>query len=97
MSIQSFSDHKTEELFTLGRTTKPATWQSVSKIALRKLDMLHYAERLSDLLAPPNNRLEALKGNLKGRHSIRINDQWRIVFLWTENGPTEVEIIDYHK
>ena len=59
--------------------------------------MLHYAERLSDLLAPPNNWLEALKGNLKGRHSIRINDQWRIVFLWTENGPTEVEIIDYHK
>lgn len=97
MAIQSFSDAATEELFIEGKTKKSAGWQGVAKITLRKLDMLHYAARLTDLLAPPNNRLEALKGSLKGRHSIRINDQWRIVFVWTENGPKEVEIVDYHK
>lgn len=59
--------------------------------------MLHYAVKISDLLAPPNNRLAVLKGSLKGRHSIRINDQWRVVFVWTENGPKDVEIVDYHK
>ena len=59
--------------------------------------MLEYAIHLSDLKAPPNNRLEALKGNLKGKYSIRINDQWRIVFSWTDAGPAEVEILDYHK
>ncbi|MBL7543977.1 MAG: type II toxin-antitoxin system RelE/ParE family toxin [Bdellovibrionaceae bacterium] len=95
--MQSFSDSATQELFTEGKIRKAVGWQSVIKVALRKLDMLHYAAKLSDLLAPPNNRLEALKGNLKGRHSIRINDQWRIVFIWTESGPKEVEIIDYHK
>lgn len=97
MAIQSFSDSATKELFNEGTVKKSAGWQGVAKIALRKLDMLHYASRLTDLLAPPNNRLEALKGNLKGRHSIRINDQWRIVFVWTESGPKEVGIVDYHK
>lgn len=97
MSIQSFSDAATEQLFIEGRIKKSVGWQSVAKIALRKLDMLHYAAKLTDLLAPPNNRLEALKGRLKGKHSIRVNDQWRIVFIWSENGPKEVAIIDYHK
>src|SRR5689334_21342397 len=97
MAIQSFSDRATEELFIEGKAKKAVGWQNIAKIALRKLDMLHYAAQLSDLLAPPNNRLEALKGNLKGRHSIRINDQWRIVFRWTDQGPKEVEIMDYHK
>jgi toxin HigB-1 len=97
VAIQSFSDSATEELFKEGKVRKAVGWQSVIKVAVRKLDMLHYAAKLSDLLAPPQNRLEALRGNLKGRHSIRINDQWRIVFVWTESGPKEVEIMDYHK
>ena len=58
--------------------------------------MIHYATRLDDLKAPPGNRLEALSGNLKGYHSIRINEQWRIVFRWTDAGPHEVRITDYH-
>lgn len=97
MAIQSFADPATEYFFRKGKIKKSAGWHSVAKVALKKLDMLDYAARLSDLLAPPNNRLEALKGSLKGKHSIRVNDQWRIAFVWTENGPKEVEIIDYHK
>ncbi len=62
----------------------------------RKLDMLDYAGVLTDLASPPGNRLEALKGDLKGFHSIRINDQWRIVFQWTASGPADVDILDYH-
>ena len=58
--------------------------------------MLDYSERLSDLASPPGNRLEALKGDRKGFHSIRINDQWRVVFRWTDAGPEEVDIGDYH-
>ena len=65
-------------------------------MASRKLDMLDYSERLSDLASPPGNRLEALKGDRKGFHSIRINDQWRVVFRWTDAGPEEVDIGDYH-
>ncbi len=68
----------------------------VAATARRKLIMLNNAERLDDLKSPPGNRLEALKGKLAGRHSIRVNDQWRIVFRWTESGPDEVEVIDYH-
>ena len=58
--------------------------------------MLDYAHDLKDLRSPPGIRLEALKGNLVGYHSIRINDQWRVVFRWTDNGPTDVDILDYH-
>jgi proteic killer suppression protein len=64
--------------------------------ARRKLIMINNAARLSDLTSPPGNRLEALRGGLAGRHSIRVNDQWRVVFRWTENGPEDVEIVDYH-
>jgi proteic killer suppression protein len=64
--------------------------------ALRKLRMLNQARVLQDLRAPPANRLEALAGNRKGQHSIRINDQWRICFVWRDGGPTDVEIVDYH-
>jgi len=64
--------------------------------ARRKLRAVHVAGRLDDLRVPPGNRLEALKGNRKGQHSIRINDQWRICFRWTLKGPIEVEIVDYH-
>ena len=72
------------------------TFSGIEKPALRKLDMLHQARDLSDLRAPPANRLEALAGDRKGQHSIRINDQWRICFIWTKEGPENVEIVDYH-
>ncbi len=75
MAIQSFSDHSTEALFNKGVVKKFVGWCNLSKVALRKLDMLQYAANLSDLKSPPNNRLEALKGNFKGKHSVRINDQ----------------------
>jgi toxin HigB-1 len=68
----------------------------VLKVARRKLVMVNNAQVLGDLASPPANRLEALKGALKGKHSIRVNDQWRIVFRWTNDGPEEVEITDYH-
>jgi toxin HigB-1 len=62
----------------------------------RKLDMLDYANRLDDLRSPPGNRLEALKGDLDGFHSIRINDPWRVIFQWADLGPVGVDIVDYH-
>jgi proteic killer suppression protein len=68
----------------------------IQAVALRKLRMLNNARQLSDLRVPPNNRLEALVGDRKGQHSIRINDQWRICFRWSEGGPIDVEIVDYH-
>jgi toxin HigB-1 len=70
-------------------------FQGFVKIARRKLDMLDAAQSLQDLKSPPGNQLEALSGNRAGQHSIRINDQWRICFVWTE-GVTKVEIVDYH-
>jgi proteic killer suppression protein len=71
-------------------------WIGVAKIVARKLDMLHYALKLDDLRSPPANRLEALKGDLKGFFSIRVNDQWRIVFRWTSSGPEDVDVTDDH-
>jgi toxin HigB-1 len=68
----------------------------LARIARRKLVQLNNAAALQDLASPPGNRLEALKGDLAGRHSIRINDRWRIVFRWSPDGPDEVEITDYH-
>jgi proteic killer suppression protein len=68
----------------------------LAKAARRKLVMVNNAVALDDLKRPPGNHLEALHGDLKGKHSIRINDQWRIVFKWTNDGPEEVEIDDYH-
>jgi len=68
----------------------------IAKLARRKLVMINNAGKLGDLKSPPGNRLEVLHGDLAGRHSIRINDQWRIVFRWTENGPDDVEIAGYH-
>lgn len=65
-------------------------------MASRKLDQLDSAEALGDLRAPPGNRLESLSGDRRGQHSIRINDRYRICFVWTERGPAEVEIVDYH-
>lgn len=95
--IVSFADATTEALFHGTRDARTRRLPpDVLRTAARKLDMLNAAEVLQDLLAPPGNRLEALRGNWKGRHSIRVNDQWRIVFRWTASGPTDVQLIDYH-
>ncbi len=92
--IKTFRDRTTEAVFN-GESPKgfPA---DLVKVARRKLRYLHAADLLDDLRAPPGNRLEALAGNRKGQHSIRINDQFRVCFIWTAQGPTEVEIVDYH-
>ena len=96
MAIQSFGDKATEAFYLTGAAPRNAGWRGITKIATRKLDMIAYAKVLDDLKAPPNNRLEKLKDDLTGFHSIRINDQWRIVFQWTSNGPSKVKIVDYH-
>lgn len=91
--IQSFADVDTEQLF---REEKNRRFNAVARVALRKLIQMNRAGKLEDLMVPPGNRLELLKGNLAGYYSIRINQKWRIVFQWTPQGPTEVRIIDYH-
>ena len=92
--IVSFGDKDTEKLFVTGKSRGlPST---IIKAALRKLDYLNKAKTLQDLEAPPGNRLEALKGALKGKHSIRINDQFRIVFRFSSGEASEVEVTDYH-
>jgi proteic killer suppression protein len=91
--IQSFKDKNTAELFREGKSRR---WSSIASVAGRKLDMIHAAAALNDLRVPPGNRLEALVGDRKGQHSIRINDQYRICFVWREDGAHEVEITDYH-
>jgi len=92
--ISSFADKDTEKLYLTGKSTRhPST---IIKAAIRKLDYLNRARTLRDLEAPPGNRLEALKGELKGKHSIRINDQFRIVFRFNDGEASEVEIVDYH-
>ena len=96
MAIQSFADPEIEAFFHDGRPPRRAGWAAVANVALRKLDMLDYADALNDLASPPGNRLEALKGGLQGLHSIRINDQWRVLFRWTPAGPSDVDIRDYH-
>jgi proteic killer suppression protein len=92
--IRGFKDEATQAVF---KGESPREFLSnLLKVARRKLRYLNAATELGDLRAPPGNRLEALKGNRAGRHSIRINDQFRICFVWTREGPTEVEITDYH-
>ncbi|MCB0411929.1 MAG: type II toxin-antitoxin system RelE/ParE family toxin [Bdellovibrionales bacterium] len=96
MAIFSFSDSATEHFFETGKISKGAGWSTIKSVVRRKLDMIHYANILEDLKSPPGSRLEALVGNLRGYHSIRVNDQWRIVFKWTASGPAEVQVCDYH-
>jgi proteic killer suppression protein len=79
-----------------GRMVPKGFPSNLAKVARRKLIMVDAAAFLEALNSPPGNRLEALKGDLAGKHSIRINDQWRVVFRWTDTGPEDVEIIDYH-
>lgn len=96
--IRTFRDAGTEDLF-YGRSTKAARKvlpESLWGVAGRKLDALDAAEQLQDLRIPPGNRLDALKGDRAGQHSIRINDRYRICFRWTDAGPEDVEIVDYH-
>ena len=96
--IQSFKDKATEDIFN-GESTKAARKacpQSLWKVAGRKLDQLDSVISLVDLAIPPGNKLEALKYDRAGQHSIRINDQYRVCFIWTDNGPKDVEITDYH-
>jgi len=91
--IQSFADEDTERLF---QTESSKRFGAIARVALRKLFQMNHAAVLNDLAVPPGNRLEGLKGNLAGLDSIRVNDQWRIVFRWTEAGPADVAIVDYH-
>ena len=91
--IGSFSDSPTEALF---RDERVRQFSGFARIAKRKLEALNAANRLDDLTVPPSNRLEKLKGKLKDFHSIRINDQWRIIFRWINGEAHEVRIVDYH-
>lgn len=92
--IRSFRDARTRAAFE-GIASKgfPADLLAITR---RKLGYLHAAVNLNDLRAPPGNRLEALKGDRRGQHAIRVNDQWRICFVWTSDGPRDVEFVDYH-
>ena len=91
--IRSFSCADTQELYETGKCRRFA---NIKTVAERKLQQLDSAATLDFLRAPPGNRLEALAGNRAGQHSIRINDQWRVCFVWTDQGPERVEIVDYH-
>ena len=97
MAIQGFASDAIERFFAHGVIPRRAGWSGVAGVAARKLDILDYAERLGDLASPPGNRLEALKGDMKGHYSIRVNDQWRVVFRWTDAGPMGVDIVDSHR
>ncbi|MCY3995921.1 MAG: type II toxin-antitoxin system RelE/ParE family toxin [Rhodobacter sp.] len=91
--IRSFRDRETRSFFEGQRV---AAFQGFARQAARRLVLLDSAEKLGDLAALPSNRLEALRGNRAGQHSIRINVRWRVCFRWTDDGPCDVEIVDYH-
>lgn len=96
MAIRSFANKSVEAFFRDGTKPRGAGWAGTDRVVARKLDMLDYAAQLEDLASPPGNRLEALKSDRAGTHSVRINDQWRVIFRWTPTGPTDVDIVDYH-
>jgi proteic killer suppression protein len=91
--IRSFGNKATEALF---RDERVRRFAGIARIAKRKLEAVNAASRLEDLTIPPSNRLEKLKGSLKDHYSIRINDQWRVIFKWIEGEPHDVRIVDYH-
>jgi toxin HigB-1 len=92
--LRSFADRETERVWQRSRSR--ALDPNVQRVALRKLAILDAAETLEDLRVPPGNRLEKLHGDRAGQYSVRINQQWRICFHWTDAGPENVEIVDYH-
>lgn len=92
--IRSFRDRETERLWSEQRVR--SIDPRVLRTALRKLELLHAARDLEDLRVPPGNRLARLKGDRRGQHSIRVNDQWRIYFVWKDGGADDVELVDYH-
>ena len=92
--IKLFGNKETEKIY-LGKTSRRYP-PEMQQIARRKLKMLHAAQNLTDLRVPPANRLEKLQGNLSSYHSIRVNQQWRIVFIWHENDELDVQLVDYH-
>lgn len=92
--IRSFRDSHTQAIFLRQRSQRFSP--ALQRAALRKLLILHAAERIEDLLVPPGNRLEKLSGDRAGQHSIRINDQWRVCFVWKGSDAYDVEIVDYH-
>lgn len=94
MAIRTFADTETELVWRGMRSRKLPL--GVQKVGRRKLRMLNNAQTLEDLRVPPNNKLEKLKGDRRGQHSIRINVQWRVCFVWEEGNATQVEITDYH-
>lgn len=91
--IRSFGDRRTARLFDDEFVRE---FQGIARPAKRKLEALHSASRLEDLLVPTSNRLEKLAGDLKGYHSIRVNDQWRVIFRWIDGDAHDVAIVDYH-
>jgi toxin HigB-1 len=92
--IRSFADRETERLFARAPGRRfPA---ELRRVMLRKLVQVDAAERLDDLRVPPGNRLEALRGDMRGRHIIRVNDQWRVCFRWSDGDAYDVEIVNYH-
>lgn len=91
--IKSFAGKPTRTLFETGRSRH---WNSIARVAVRKLVQIDSVTALAELNVPPGNRLEALKGDRAGQHSIRISDQWRICFRWESDGVYDVEIVDYH-
>ena len=95
--IETFGNRETENFYITGKISKNVSWQSVKNIAMRKLDMIAYAKTITDLKSPPANRLEKLKGDLSEYHSIRINDQFRIIFRWEDSQAYDVKIVDYHR
>lgn len=94
MVIRSFGDRETERLWRRERVR--SIDPRIQRVALRKLRQIGSAVELDELRVPPGNRLEALKGDRRGQHSIRINDQWRICFVWKNGGAEDVQVVDYH-
>ncbi|MGD0499730.1 MAG: type II toxin-antitoxin system RelE/ParE family toxin [Bryobacteraceae bacterium] len=91
--IKSFGEERTRALFETGKSRR---WNAIARVAVRKLVQIDSATTLDELNVPPGNRLEAMKGDRRGQHSIRISGQWRICFRWESDGVYDVEIVDYH-
>ena len=96
VAIVSFDDRSVESFYVSGKVPRGKGWSNAARIVQRKLDMIQYAGQLADLSSPPGNQLETLAGGLRGWHSIRVNDQWRVIFIWRKDGAHSVRVVDYH-